>query len=100
MIMELKILSFNVWGLRICDAVHVEQRLQHIAKELTHYDIVCLQEVWERKDYIFLMTELKSVLQYSHHFTRLCLEVVWHSQTISLAVRWVLLRETNLDALH
>ena len=87
-------------GLRICDAVFVEQRLQHIAKELIHYDIVCLQEVyciynyvhgvalmivinynryipqvWERKDYIFLLTELKPILQYSHHFTRLCLDV-------------------------
>ena len=65
---ELKIATFNVWGLYI--SKDRKKRMRAIAEHLrtTDYSIVGLQEVWIRKDYEYLAEALSSVFPYSYYF--------------------------------
>lgn len=45
------------------------QAIGDYLRESTH-DIVCLQEVWSEKDYLFLKEKLKEKLPYCHYFYR------------------------------
>lgn len=49
-----------------------KERIEAIAKYLMQgsHTIVCLQEIWSEKDYLFLKDSIKEVLPYSHYFYR------------------------------
>lgn len=65
---EIKLATFNVWGLYI--SKDRSKRMKAIAEHLrsTDYSIIGLQEVWVRKDYEFLARELSTVFPYSYYF--------------------------------
>lgn len=65
---ELKIATFNVWGLYISRNRVI--RMKAIAEKLrqSDYSIIGLQEVWIRKDYEFLAEELRLTFPYSYYF--------------------------------
>ena len=45
--MPLSVLSYNVWGIFI--SKHLDERMKEIAKHVSNYDIVCLQEQFEER---------------------------------------------------
>jgi sphingomyelin phosphodiesterase 2 len=65
---EIKVASFNVWGLYI--SKDRKTRMKAIAAHLrtTDYAIIGLQEVWVRKDYEYLAKELSMTFPYSYYF--------------------------------
>ena len=65
---EIKMATFNVWGLYISKDRNI--RMKAIAKHLrtTDYSIIGLQEVWVRKDYEYLAKELSVTFPYSYYF--------------------------------
>lgn len=65
---ELKLATFNVWGLYTSKNRKV--RIQAIANHLrtTDHAIVGLQELWVRKDYEYLAGELAGVFPFSYYF--------------------------------
>jgi len=52
----IRVLSQNIWGLRISGAVLVEERVRAFATHIkeSDYDVVLLQEVWYKRDYELL----------------------------------------------
>ncbi|GJQ65296.1 hypothetical protein Trydic_g7416 [Trypoxylus dichotomus] len=67
--MDLKVLTLNCWGLPVV-AKNRKQRIEAIAETIadSHYDVVCLQEVWLDKDFTFIKEKVKSSLPFSHYF--------------------------------
>ncbi|KAJ3658126.1 hypothetical protein Zmor_009884 [Zophobas morio] len=67
--MEFKILTLNCWGLAVVSR-NRSQRMQAIAEMLatSHYDVVCLQEIWLNSDYELIKHKVSGVLPYSHYF--------------------------------
>ncbi|KPJ00955.1 Putative neutral sphingomyelinase [Papilio xuthus] len=65
----LNIFTLNCWGIPAVSK-NRKERIEAIAKYLMHssHNIVCLQEIWSEKDYLFLKDSLKEVLPYSHYF--------------------------------
>jgi sphingomyelin phosphodiesterase 2 len=64
----IKLATFNVWGLYT--AKNRFKRMQGIAAHLrtTDYAVIGLQEVWVRKDYEFLASELSEAYPFSYYF--------------------------------
>lgn len=65
---EIKVATFNVWGLYI--SKDRKTRMKAIAEHLrtTDYAIIGLQEVWVKKDYEYLAKELCMTYPYSYYF--------------------------------
>ncbi|KAH0808115.1 hypothetical protein GEV33_014666 [Tenebrio molitor] len=67
--MELKVFTLNCWGLAVVsrDRIH---RIKAIGEMLatSHYDVVCLQEIWLKSDYELIKHKVSGVLPYSHYF--------------------------------
>ncbi|KPJ10699.1 Putative neutral sphingomyelinase [Papilio machaon] len=65
----LNIFTLNCWGIPGVSK-NRKERIEAIAKYLmqSSHNIVCLQEIWSEKDYLFLKDSLKEVLPYSHYF--------------------------------
>lgn len=65
----LSMLSFNVWGLRFVSKDR-DLRIRAIAAYLanSHYDIVCLQELWINSDFEFVRREVADVLPHARFF--------------------------------
>ncbi|XP_030026289.1 putative neutral sphingomyelinase [Manduca sexta] len=66
---RLNVFTLNCWGIPIVSK-NRKERFEAISKYLleSSHSIVCLQEVWSEKDYLFLRDNLKHVLPYSHYF--------------------------------
>jgi len=66
---NLKVLSFNIWGLRIL-AKDLDVRMHAIGDKLANedYDIVALQEVWSIHYYEIIREKVKNVLPHAHYF--------------------------------
>ncbi|PWY99540.1 hypothetical protein BCV70DRAFT_201102 [Testicularia cyperi] len=70
---QLRILTFNVWGLKYISKLRVA-RIKAIAASLAsastpHYDFVCLQEIWyESKDWRFLKRAVAERYPHSKFF--------------------------------
>lgn len=66
---DLKILTFNVWGLRILSK-DLDVRMHAIADKLAKedYDVVALQEVWSLDYYNMICEKVKNVYPYFHYF--------------------------------
>ncbi|CAF3484120.1 unnamed protein product [Rotaria sp. Silwood1] len=69
--MQLRILTLNIWGVHYISKF-INQRIQALIEHLinpdTNYDIVGLQEVWSKVDYIYLRDQLKTLYPYSYYF--------------------------------
>ncbi|CAF0840527.1 unnamed protein product [Didymodactylos carnosus] len=69
--MQLRILTLNIWGVRRI-AKYIDERVKALIKYLknkdSYYDIIGLQEVWSKQDYILIRDQLKSEYPYSHYF--------------------------------
>ncbi|XP_068627781.1 putative neutral sphingomyelinase [Battus philenor] len=65
----LNIFTLNCWGIPAVSK-NRKERINAISKYLvtSSHTIVCLQEIWSEKDYLFLKDSLKSILPYSHYF--------------------------------
>lgn len=65
---DIKMATFNVWGLYT--SKDRKARIQAIADHLKtcDYSIIGLQEVWVRKDYEYLSSELRMSFPYSYYF--------------------------------
>lgn len=63
------VFTLNCWGIPVVSK-NRKERFEAIAKYLqgSQHSIVCLQEVWSEKDYLFLKESLKNNLPYSHYF--------------------------------
>ncbi|CAH0560466.1 unnamed protein product [Brassicogethes aeneus] len=68
-VMNLSVLSFNVWGLKYVSK-NREDRIRAIAEHLAlgKYDLVSLQEVWSQDDFELIKEKCLGVLPYSHYF--------------------------------
>jgi sphingomyelin phosphodiesterase 2 len=66
---ELEIVSLNCWGLKYISEL-TDERIAHIAEELANgtCDIVCLQEIWQRRHWRRLRDRVKERLPYSKYF--------------------------------
>ncbi|CAH0669212.1 unnamed protein product [Spodoptera exigua] len=86
---HLNIFTLNCWGIPVVSKNRTE-RFEAIAKYLqeSSHTIVCLQEVWSEKDYLYLKDCLKSNLPYSHYFysgvlgSGLCIFSKWLMQDV------------------
>ncbi|KAH9641872.1 hypothetical protein HF086_011622 [Spodoptera exigua] len=86
---HLNIFTLNCWGIPVVSKNRTE-RFEAIAKYLqeSSHTIVCLQEVWSEKDYLYLKDSLKSNLPYSHYFysgvlgSGLCIFSKWLMQDV------------------
>ncbi|WBW75396.1 inositol phosphosphingolipid phospholipase C, Css1 [Schizosaccharomyces osmophilus] len=67
--MDLRVFSFNCWGLRFVSKYRTE-RLKEIGKKLadSDYDIVLLQEVWSIHDFNEIRSQVSGNLVYSRFF--------------------------------
>ncbi|CAK1578595.1 unnamed protein product [Parnassius mnemosyne] len=67
--LTLNIFTLNCWGIPIVSK-NRKERIQALAKYLINssHTIVCLQEIWSEKDYLFLKDSLKDILPYTHYF--------------------------------
>ncbi|XP_072941862.1 putative neutral sphingomyelinase [Epargyreus clarus] len=65
----LNIFTLNCWGIPVVSKNRIE-RMKAIAHYLknSQHTIVCLQEIWSEKDYIYIKEQLQNVLPYSHYF--------------------------------
>ncbi|XP_049888179.1 putative neutral sphingomyelinase [Pectinophora gossypiella] len=65
----LNIFTLNCWGIPVVSK-NRKERITAIVDYLLQspHNIVCLQEVWSEKDYLYLKDKLKSTLPYSHYF--------------------------------
>ncbi|CAF0836621.1 unnamed protein product [Rotaria sordida] len=69
--MQLRILTLNIWGVHyVSKLIHqrIQALIEHLKNPDTNYDIVGLQEVWSKVDYIYLRDQLKSIYPYSYYF--------------------------------
>ncbi len=69
--MNIKILSFNTWGMKY-KSINREKRLKAIShkilKNSDNFDIIALQELWSEKDWIYLKNLTKSIYKYQKRF--------------------------------
>ncbi|CAF1018825.1 unnamed protein product [Adineta ricciae] len=69
--MQLRILTLNLWGVRYL-AKLIDQRIQAFVKHLhdtdTKYDIIGLQEVWSKTDYMYIREQIKNIYPHSYYF--------------------------------
>ncbi|XP_004927793.1 putative neutral sphingomyelinase isoform X2 [Bombyx mori] len=65
----LNIFTLNCWGIPVVSK-NKKERYEAISTYLlkSEHNIVCLQEVWSEKDYLYLKENLKNVLPYSYYF--------------------------------
>ncbi|KAJ8725166.1 hypothetical protein PYW07_016124 [Mythimna separata] len=65
----LNVFTLNCWGIPGVSK-NRKERFEAIAAYLqkSPHNIVCLQEVWSEKDYLYLKNSLKSNLPHSHYF--------------------------------
>ncbi|XP_075972225.1 neutral sphingomyelinase [Anticarsia gemmatalis] len=63
------VFTLNCWGIPMVSK-NRKERFEAIAKYLqsSPHNIVCLQEVWSEKDYLYLKENLKTNLPFSHFF--------------------------------
>lgn len=66
---SLNVFTLNCWGIPVVSKNRIE-RIEAISKYISEggHNIVCLQEIWSEKDYLYLKENLKPVLPYSHYF--------------------------------
>lgn len=69
MTLNLNIFTLNCWGIPIVSK-NRKERIEAIAKYLLNasHNIVCLQEIWSEKDYLYLKKQLQNYLPFSHYF--------------------------------
>ncbi|CAF1118727.1 unnamed protein product [Adineta steineri] len=69
--MQLRVLTLNIWGVHYVSKL-ISQRIQALIEHLidpdTNYDIIGLQEVWSKKDFIYLRDQLKIIYPHSYYF--------------------------------
>ncbi|KAL0273040.1 UNVERIFIED_CONTAM: hypothetical protein PYX00_005815 [Menopon gallinae] len=65
----IRVFTLNCWGIPYVSK-DKNSRMSAIAKHLliSNLDLVCLQEVWSKKDFLFLSRKCHSQLPYSHYF--------------------------------
>ncbi|XP_050502988.1 putative neutral sphingomyelinase [Diabrotica virgifera virgifera] len=71
MSLEFKVFTLNCWAIPIPTlSKNRKRRLKAIAEHISnsHYDVVCLQEIWSDQDYYSIKDEVAGVLPYSHYF--------------------------------
>lgn len=63
---KFSILTLNVWGLPFGLSVNKEKRIYAIAQAIvsTNCDVVCLQELWTKKD----VNTMKEIVRYTHPY--------------------------------
>ncbi|CAF3175966.1 unnamed protein product [Rotaria socialis] len=69
--MQLRVLTLNIWGVHyIAKFINrrIEALIEHLKHSDTNYDIVGLQEVWSKRDYIYLRDQLKTIYPHSYYF--------------------------------
>lgn len=68
----IKLLTFNVWGLKYISK-HRQERIEGIAQRLLDpaedYDVIALQEVWCQEDWDLLQDKLSGLYLYSRYFS-------------------------------
>nr|XP_023030149.1 putative neutral sphingomyelinase [Leptinotarsa decemlineata] len=69
MSLEFKVFTLNCWGIAVVSKDR-KKRMQAIAEYLatSHYDVVCLQEVWTDRDFFLIRDKVVGVFPYSHYF--------------------------------
>ncbi|KAM3968047.1 neutral sphingomyelinase [Aphomia sociella] len=85
----LNVFTLNCWGIPVVSK-NRNERMEAISKYLqgSSHNIVCLQEVWSEKDYLFFKDSLSTVLPYSHYFysgvlgSGLCVFSKWMIQDV------------------
>ncbi|CAF1252534.1 unnamed protein product [Adineta steineri] len=69
--MQLRILTLNIWGVRYL-AKLIDERLQalvtHLINPEANYDIIGLQEVWSKTDYLYIRDHIKNIYPHSYYF--------------------------------
>ena len=67
---DVKILSLNCWGFGLGLSKNRSERMEDIGMfiALKDYDVVMLQEVWKKKDYLTIKGLVSSVLPNGHYF--------------------------------
>lgn len=96
---SLNVFTLNCWGIPVVSKNRIE-RIEAISKYLSEggHNIVCLQEIWSEKDYLYLKENLKPVLPYSHYFysgvlgSGLCVFSKWVIQDVffpPMATKWI-----------
>ncbi|KAG5877679.1 hypothetical protein JTB14_003834 [Gonioctena quinquepunctata] len=67
--LEFKIFTLNCWGIAVISKDR-KKRMQAIAEYLatSHYDVVCLQELWTDRDFFLIRDKVVGALPYSHYF--------------------------------
>ncbi|EEB11492.1 sphingomyelin phosphodiesterase, putative [Pediculus humanus corporis] len=66
---QIRVFTLNCWGLP-CFSKNKKCRITAIAEYLSSsdLDIVCLQEIWSKKDYLYISKKCFLQLPYSHYF--------------------------------
>ncbi|CAH0721530.1 unnamed protein product, partial [Brenthis ino] len=85
----INIFTLNCWGIPVVSK-NRKERIEAIAKYLSQasHNIVCLQEIWSEKDYLYLTEKLSENLPYSHYFysgvlgSGLCVFSKWMIQDV------------------
>jgi len=67
---EVKVFTLNCWGLGMGISKDREERMEDIGSFINNqdYDIVFLQEVWKRQNFLTIKSLVGSVLPFSHFF--------------------------------
>ncbi|XP_045763706.1 putative neutral sphingomyelinase [Maniola jurtina] len=67
--LTLNVFTLNCWGIPVISK-NRKERIEAIADYLSKapHNIVCLQEVWSEKDYLYLKEHLRINLPFSHYF--------------------------------
>ncbi|CAF2401120.1 unnamed protein product [Rotaria sp. Silwood2] len=69
--MKLRVLTLNIWGVHYV-AKLIDKRIQalinHLISPEGDYDIIGLQEVWSKTDYLYIRDQIKIIYPYSHYF--------------------------------
>ncbi|CAF1149574.1 unnamed protein product [Rotaria magnacalcarata] len=69
--MKLRVLSLNIWGVHFM-AKLIDKRIQalinHLNSPEVDYDIIGLQEVWSKRDYLHIQNRIKSIYSHSYYF--------------------------------
>ncbi|KAJ0179484.1 hypothetical protein K1T71_005196 [Dendrolimus kikuchii] len=66
---SLNLFTLNCWGIPVVSK-NRKERVKAIGKYLSesNHNVVCLQEIWSEKDYLYLKETLKTTLPYAHYF--------------------------------
>ncbi|XP_026326469.1 putative neutral sphingomyelinase [Hyposmocoma kahamanoa] len=66
---NLNVFTLNCWGIPVISK-NRKERIEAIVTYLVNssHNVVCLQEIWSEKDYLYIKENLKNVLPYAHYF--------------------------------